>query len=123
MLKITKPSENRVDIDLSGSLTADEMREGLDDLIAKSEGVTNGRMLYTITDFQFPTLAALGVEMTRLPALFGLVTKFNKCAVLTDKQWISKVGEFKGSLFAGMDVKAFELTDVAEAEAWLDSDD
>ena len=120
MLEITKPNENRVDLELSGSLTADEMREGLDDLIAKSEGVADGRMLYTITDFQFPTLAALGVETTRLPGLFGLVQKFSKCAVLTDKQWIGKVGEFKGSLFAGMDVKAFELTEVEAAEAWLE---
>ena len=45
-----------------------------------------------------------------------------RCVVLTDKQWISKVGEFKGSLFAGMDVKAFELTEVAEAEAWLEGE-
>jgi len=30
------------------------------------------------------------------------------------------VGEFKGSLFAGMDVKAFELTEVEAAEAWLE---
>ena len=45
MLKITKPNENRVDLELSGSLTADEMRDGLDDLIAKSEGVADGRML------------------------------------------------------------------------------
>lgn len=120
MLKITKPNENRVDLELSGSLTADEMRDGLDDLIAKSEGVADGRMLYTINDFQFPTLAALGVETTRLPGLFGLVRKFSKCAVLTDKQWIGKVGEFKGSLFAGMDVKAFELTEIEAAEAWLE---
>lgn len=96
------------------------MRAGLDALIEKSEGVTNGRMLYTITDLQFPTLAALGVEMTRLPALFRLVSKFSKRAVLTDKQWISKVGEFKGSLFAGMDAKAFELTEREAAEDWLE---
>jgi len=119
MLKITKRSANRVDIDLSGSLDADAMRDGLDKLIGASEDVKNGRMYYRITDFSLPTLGAIGVEMTRLPKLFGLLGKFDKCAVLTDSDWLRKAAEFEGALFPGLDIRSFELDEQDEAEEWL----
>ena len=90
MLKITKQSPARLDIELSGSLDADSMRAALDELIEKSDDIRNGRMLYTISEFSLPTLGAIGVEMTRLPKLFGLLAKFDKCAVLSDSNWLRK---------------------------------
>ena len=54
MLKITKKSASRLDIELGGTVDADDMRTALDELIEKSEGVSRGRMLYTISDFSFP---------------------------------------------------------------------
>jgi hypothetical protein len=119
MLKITKPAANRLDIELSGRLDADTMRTALDDLIAKSEGVTNGRMLYTIPEFAMPTLGAIGVEMGRLPALFGLLGKFDRCAVLSDAGWIRTAAEVEGALFPGIEIKSFELGEADKAEAWL----
>lgn len=121
MLTITKPSENRIDIELSGSIDADAMRQGLDDLIAQSEGVTQGRMLYRITDFELPSLGAIGVEFSRMPKLFGLLGKFDKCAVLSDTSWIRKAAEVEGALFPGIKIKGFEMQDVDGAEAWLEA--
>ena len=120
MLKITQPSANRVDIELQGQIDADAMRAALDDLIAKSRGVSNGRMLYRITDFSLPTLGAIGVEFSRLPKLFGLLGKFDKCAVLSDESWIRKAAEVEGAVFPGIDIKSFKLSDTADAEAWLE---
>ena len=62
MLKVTKTAPNRVDVELRGSLDAESMRTGLDDLIEKSEDVSAGVMLYTITDFSMPSASAIGVE-------------------------------------------------------------
>lgn len=121
MFNISKPSANRVDIDLSGALDANMMAEGLDDLIAKSQDVSQGRMLYTITDFEMPTLGSLGVEFTRLPKLFGLLARFDKCAVLSDTGWLRKAAEIEGALIPGLDIKAFDLDDRAAAEAWLEA--
>lgn len=45
MLTITKPSDNRVDLDLAGTLDAETMRNALSELIEKSERVSGGRML------------------------------------------------------------------------------
>jgi hypothetical protein len=122
MFTVTKPAANRVDIELSGTLNADGMRAALDDLIEKSEDVVDGRMLYRITDFSFPTLGAIGVEFARLPKLFGLIGKFDRCAVLTDAGWIAKAAEIEGALIPGIEIKSFDLNEREVAEAWLQDD-
>jgi hypothetical protein len=119
MLKITKSAANRVDIELDGTLDAETMRVALDDLIAKSEGIAKGRMLYTVTDFSLPTLGALGVELQRLPKLFALLGKFERCAVLSDTAWLRTAAEIEGAVIPGIAIKSFELDEAAAAEAWL----
>ena len=119
MLKITKPSANRVDIELSGKIDSEEMARGLDDLLEKSQDVNSGIMLYRIVSFAFPDMGTIAVEMARLPKLFGLLGRFDRCAVLSDAAWIRTAAEIEGALFPGIDIKAFDLDDDAAAEAWL----
>lgn len=119
MLTINKPAPHRLDITLSGKIDAEMMRTALDDLIEKSEGVTNGVMCYRISDFAMPDLGALGVEFARLPKLFGLLGKFDQCAVLSDAGWIRTAAEIEGALLPGLEIKAFELNQEDAAEAWL----
>lgn len=119
MLRITPNGPNRLDLELDGKLDADAMRAGLDELTRESEGIENGRMLYSIGDFDIPTFGALGVEFSRLPALFKMVKKFDRIAVLADQSWVRKVGEIEGALIPGVTIKAFERSDDGAAEAWL----
>ena len=53
--------------------------------------------------------------------MFGLMEKFDRAAVLTDKTWLKKVSEFEGYLFPGLEIKAFRRDQKEEAEAWLSS--
>ena len=53
--------------------------------------------------------------------MFGLMEKFDRAAVLTDKTWLKKVSEFKGFLFPGLEIKAFRRDQKEEAETWLSS--
>lgn len=119
MLNIVKISANRLDIELSGKLDADSMRKALDELIEQSEGIEHGRMLYRIFDFAWPTLGAIGVEMTRLPKLFALLGKFDKCAVLSDSAWLRNAAAIEGALFPGIEIKSFGIDDADSAEEWL----
>ena len=119
MLTITKPQPNRVDIDLSGKISSEEMAKGLDELLDLSQDVNNGTMLYTITSFAFPDLGAIMVEMGRLPKLFGLLARFDRCAVLSDVAWLRAAAEVEGAVLPGFDIKAFDLTERDTAEAWL----
>jgi len=106
---------------MSGKLNTEDMKIALDELISKSKNIENGKMLYEIIDFHLPSLGAIGVEFSRLPAMFGLMRKFDRAAVLTDKTWLKKVSEFEGALYPGLEIKAFNIDQKAEAEAWLSS--
>ena len=123
MYKIIQKGVNRLDIEMSGKLNAEEMRIVLDELVSKSETVENGKMLYDVIDFHLPSLAAIAVEFSRLPSMFGLLKKFERAAVLTDKTWLKKVSEFEGALFPGLEIKAFSRDQRLEAETWLSSQD
>jgi len=121
MFKVTENGTNRLDIEMSGKLDAESMKVALDELVRKSENIENGKMLYVIVDFRLPTLSAIGIEFSRLPSMLGLLKKFNRAAVLTDRTWLKKVSEFEGALFPGLEIKAFDIDQKAEAEAWLSS--
>ncbi len=121
MFKVTKTGMNRLDIELSGKLDAEEMKIALDELVTKSSDIKNGKMLYDIIDFHLPSLGAIGVELSRLPSMFGLIKKFDRAAVLTDKTWLKKVSELEGALYPGLEIKAFNRDQKTEAEAWLSS--
>ncbi len=119
MLSITKPAPNRVDIQVSGEIDSETMDTGLKDLLEKSADVSEGRMLYTITSIALPTFGAFGVEMQYLPKLFGLLGKFEKCAVVSDAGWVRTAAEVEGRLIPGLEIKAFMPSEHDAAEAWL----
>ena len=120
MFKVTQNGENRIDIELSGKLESEEMMVALDELEEKSKNIENGKMLYDVIDFHLPSIGAIVIEFSRLPSMFGLLNKFTKAAVLTDKTWIKKVSELEGVLIPGLKIKAFSREQKEEAEAWLD---
>jgi len=121
MFKVIQNGMNRLDIELSGKLDAEEMKIALDELVSKSKNIENGKMLYEIIDFNLPSIGAIAIEFSRLPSMFGLMKRFNRAAVLTDKTWLKKVSEIEGALFPGLEIKAFDRDQKAEAEAWLSS--
>lgn len=119
MLTITKPAPDRIDITLTGAIDADAMRAGLADLLAQAEGVEHGKMLYRIPDFEMPTLGAIMVELGQLPRLFGLLHRFDRCAVLSDIEWLRRAAEIEGAVLPGVTIKSFAMDAQTEAEAWL----
>ena len=84
MFDVSKTAENRLDIQISGSLDSAAMRQLLNELETAASDFSNGKMLYTISHFTMPTLGAMAVEFGHLPKLFGLIGKFDKCAVIAD---------------------------------------
>jgi len=121
MFRVTQKGKNRLDIEMSGKLNSEEMKTALDELVSKSKNIENGKMLYDVIDFHLPSLGAIGIEFSRLPSMLGLMRKFDRAAVLTDKTWLKKVSEFEGFLYPGLEIKAFNRDQKVEAEAWLSS--
>ena len=119
MFIVTKPSQNRVDLEFSGTLDADGMRAALNELLRKSEDVKDGKMFYRIGEFKLPTLGALAVELGMLPKLFSLLGKYDKCAVVSDSDWIRKATEIEGALIPGLEIRSFTPDEEEAAEVWL----
>lgn len=120
MFTVTKTKPTRIEIDINGGIDANIMLAGLDTVFRESEGVKDGTMLFTITDLDMPTMGAVGVELSRLGRLFGLLGKYDRCAVLSDHSWLRTVAEIEGALLPGLAIKSFHLDERTAAEAWLD---
>lgn len=120
MLKVIKRSKNRLDLELSGPLDSKLMKIGLEDLLEKAQGIERGKMLYSILDFEIPTAGALGIELMRLPQLFALIRRFDRCAVLSNEMWLRTIAEFEGVLLPGLEIKSFEFKDFEAAVLWLE---
>jgi hypothetical protein len=120
MFKVTRAENDRLDIEMSGKLDTESMKTALDDLMAAAEGIKNGKMLYDIVDYQFPSPGAIWLELSRLPALIGLMNQFDRAAVLTDDAWLKLASEIEGLFYPGLEIKAFRREEKEEAEAWLE---
>ncbi len=121
MFTVNKINYQRIDIALSGKLDADQMKVGLDQFITLSETISQGKMLYRITDFHLPSFGAIVYEFTRLPSILTVINNFDRAAILTDVLWLQKAAEIEGKLIPGLTIKAFDLEQQTEAEAWLDN--
>ncbi|HSC82222.1 MAG TPA: STAS/SEC14 domain-containing protein [Pseudomonas sp.] len=119
MFQVTRNGENRLDVDFAGKLDSQDMRALLEELDQQAQGIEHGRMLYRVDDFQMPSLGALGVELSHLPQMFRFISRFDRLAVVIDKQWVRTVSEIEGALIPGLTIKAFERSQEAAAEAWL----
>jgi hypothetical protein len=119
MFTVTRHSENRLDIAMSGRLDSEAMKIALDELVSQSSDIEDGTMLYDVVDFQLPSLSAIAIEFSRLPSMFGFLKKFRRAAVLTDKAWLKKVSELEAVLYPGLEIRAFDRDQREAAEAWL----
>lgn len=123
MFQIERTSERRLDIVMAGKLDSDGMRRALDELVRKCEGIRNGKMLFDVVDYRLPTLSAITVELARLPEMLGLIRRFSRAAVLTDKAWLKTISELEGKLLPGLEIKAFPRDQKTAAVRWLEDDE
>lgn len=119
MFKVEKTGENRVDIAIKGKIDSATMETALQELLDVSEGMKDGQMYYTLTEFKMPTLGALGVELRFIPSLFGLLSRFKTCALVADAGWIRVAAQIESALMPGLVIKSFKVGEEAAAEAWL----
>jgi hypothetical protein len=120
MFHVTRIGDSRIDVDFSGKLDSNEMRFALDELMRKSEGIEHGQMLCRIGDFDWPTLGAVAVELSRIPEVFRFIRRFDRCAVVCAREWVRKASVLEGTLIPGLAVKAFDTHQLTEAHYWLE---
>lgn len=121
MLKVSKISSNRVDVEFSGKLDSAQMTVMLEEMFSAIEDMEHGLLLYRIGKLEMPTLGAIGVEMANLPKIFKMMGKIDKIAVVCDQDWIQTWSEIEGKLLPGIEMKSFDLDDEDDALRWLAS--
>lgn len=119
MFIVTHPKPNRVDIELSAMLDSNMMSAGLDALIDAAKDIEHGKIMYKIPSFSMPTGGAIATEMMRLPDLFRAIRHFDRCAVVSDYDWIRVAASVEGALMPGLTIKTFPFNEEQEAENWL----
>ena len=119
MFSVTRTATNSVYLQMSGKLTAEKMDDFLNNLLEASADIQDGTLLCEVIDYQWPTLDAIWHELSRMPELLAWLKQFRKMAVLSDKNWIKSVSEFKGLLIPNLEIKAFSRAEKNAAEMWL----
>ncbi len=119
MFTVARVSDVRIDLTIQGKITGPEMASGLTELLALSGGFEKGVMLYRIEGFKWPTFNAVMAEAIRIPKLFGLLKRFGKIAVISDKAWVRRAAAIEGAVIPKMKIKTFKPEQADAAEAWL----
>ncbi len=119
MFEVIRKGVNRIDIDFSGKFGKDQMKVALDELFSSAKDIEHGCMLCRVKDYDFPTLGAISIELSRLPEAFRFIRKIDRIAVLANKKWVKKASMIEGALIPGLKIKAFDLDEETEAENWL----
>ena len=119
MFTVTRTAPDRLDVEFGGKLDGEAMKRALDELVEKSEGIHDGCMMSRVRGFEMPTLEALMVELSRLPAMMKFIRKFRRCAVVAEPRWVKIASQIEGALIPGLAVKGFSPDEEADAEAWL----
>jgi SpoIIAA-like len=115
--RITDLPENVVGIVASGTLTSEDYEEVLIPAVEHAlEGHDKIRLLYVLgRDFEGLTAGATWDD-TRVG--FSHVTRWEKIAVVTDKDWVRHSVEVFGYLMPG-EVKGFGLSEESAARSWV----
>lgn len=119
MFDITRDPKGFVHLTISGPIDSDQMKAGLEAFLAVLEDGRKTDFLYTIRDFEMPSLHAIGVEFTYIPLLFASLRKIGKVAVISDQGWLRTAAEVEGKLIPGLTIESFTPAEQADAEAWL----
>ncbi len=119
MFTVERVAEDRLDITMSGKLDTEGMTRALDELVEKSEGIVEGRMLYDVVEYHLPSLGAIALEFSRMIPLLKLMRRFGRAAVLCDQRWIRTVSELEGLLVPHLSIRAFPRDERVAAERWL----
>ena len=61
----------------------------LDELVAKNEGIENGKMLYEVIDYQLPTLDAITLELSHMPEMFWSYKTLPASRGVVHKTWLT----------------------------------
>jgi hypothetical protein len=115
------PAENVLMVKATGKLTGDDYTKTLEPALAAQEKKGDGLRVVIALDKEFEGVTLEGF-WEDLKMGLSKFSKWKRCAVVTDKDWIETALRAFGWMSPG-DVKAFEPGQEADAAAWAAAND
>lgn len=120
----TKNLELKLDNDIAfmsvtGTMSEDSLSEGLAwmDEVALAKDKFNLCVKIAVEDFD--DLGAARAEFLRIGRLLRHAGSADKCAVLTNSQFLRNSAKVESAVIPGLEINAFELSEADTAESWL----
>jgi len=117
MIKILDfDSEKVIGIEIKGKISADDIEHVSKLAEEKFEKFDKLSVYVEMERFEGISLEAFFKDLK-----FGIKNfrKFDKKAVVTDKSWVKKLGQFSDKLFGSIEIKCFSFEKKDEAVKWV----
>ena len=114
-----KLEDNVVFMTVSGEVSKDEMTQGLDWFETITEANDNINIRVDMAKDDFDGLGELRQEFVRVGHVLRAVPDADKCAIVTDSQFLRNSAKIEGSVIPGLEVRAFGADETEPAEKWL----
>lgn len=119
MFELTQDPAGYWRLEIAGRIDEAQMKSGLESFLATLQAQDKTDFLYTIRDFELPTLQAVAVEFGYIPRLFAALSRIGKVAVVAEADWLRRAADIEGRLIPGLTIATFRPEEVSQAIEWL----
>lgn len=116
-------SENIAFMSVTGTMTTDSLNEGLAWIDAVTEANDNFNICVDIQEENFDNLGAARAEFIRIGRVLRHATSAEKCAFLTDSEFLKNSAKVEGAVLPGIEINAFDVHQSDIAQKWLNDED
>lgn len=121
MLQVIESEDHVVAVQLSGTLTAEDIAQVAKEVDARLERHEKIGIFADLTGFHDLTAEAAAKDFSYSFSKIGQWRRFPREAVVTDKQWVRTLIKLIDPLLPIMEVRAFEPAQRDEALTWAGS--
>ncbi|MGO1536468.1 MAG: STAS/SEC14 domain-containing protein [Yaniella sp.] len=119
MIDALQLKDNLVTVNVSGTVDRDDWQKVTDLVNEALQQHDRVSVLADLTQLDAFTGGAV-YEDTKLGITnLGSLDRFDKIAVLTDKQWLERGAQLAEKLVPGVDVRVFDTADTQQAQQWV----
>jgi len=115
------PAKNVIAIKAIGKLTSDDYEKTLEPLIDEQLAKSDGLRVVIVLGPEWKGMEPDAI-WDNMKMGFGNLTKWKRCAVVTDRDWVETALKVFGWMSPG-DVKSFDEDELADAMQWAAAND
>ncbi len=114
-----KLEDNVVFMKVSGEVSKEEMTQSLNWFETVANANDNINICVDMAKDDFDGLGELRQEFVRVGQVLRTVPDADKCAVVTDSQFLRNSAKVEGAVIPGLEIRTFAADESSPAETWL----